>query len=385
MLRSFTALAAGTALAAALFAVSDARADCSVPIISPCIDSDTLWPHPGPTQFLTVGGPETVASGRLAFGLVTTYLIQPITLKSPSPGSTGSTRPLVDNLVDATFLFGYGLTDRLELDLALPVTVFQDGAGTSPITGGAAIPTTATRDLRFGVTYAFLERPRKNPERHDASGIGFAARFETSAPTGDDGAFAAERSAVFSPSLALDYRSHRFFVGGELGMRIRPITDFLGARIGTQGVIAAGVGFDVLLHEMLSVTAEARLLPVFVEQADVQTTPTLSSSANGKFITPAEWMVSVRSAPFAGGDLSLQLGAGASFGLAPITTPAFRAALGLVFAPRGRDTDGDGVLDAVDRCPTQAGPKSSDEGAGCPEKPKSPANEPQEQQPTTHQ
>jgi OOP family OmpA-OmpF porin len=351
-----------------------ASADCTVTVLSPCVDSDTFWPHAGPSQFLTVGGTETVASDRIAFGLVSSYLSRPIVIHSASPGPNGSDRPAVDNQIDATFLFGYGLTDRLELDLALPVTVFQDGAGTSPITGGPALPTTATRDLRFGVTYSILTRPRKNPERHDASGIGLAARFETSAPTGDDGAFAAERGAVFSPSLALDYRSHRFFVGGELGLRVRPTTDFLGARVGTQGVIAAGVGVDVLLHELLSVTAEARALPVFVEQASVeQTASGLASSANGTFITPSEWMVTARSAPLAGGDLALQLGVGGWLplsGSAPITVPRVRVALGLTFAPRGRDTDGDGVLDAIDRCPTEPGPKTSDEGPGCPERPK---------------
>ncbi|HSQ67208.1 MAG TPA: hypothetical protein VLM85_28525 [Polyangiaceae bacterium] len=348
-----------------------ARADCTVTVLSPCVDSDTLWPHAGPSEFLTVGGTETVASNRIAFGLVSTYLSRPVVIHSASPGPNGSDRPAVDNQIDATFLFGYGLTDRLELDLALPVTVFQDGAGTSPISGGAALPTTATRDLRFGVTYAILARPRKNPERHDASGLGLAARFETSAPSGDDGAFAADRGAVFVPSVALDYRSHRFFVGGELGLRVRPTTDFLGARIGTQGVVAAGVGFDVLLHELLSVTAEARALPVFVEQASVQQTLSgLVSSANGTYITPAEWMVTARSAPLPGGDVSLQLGVGGwlpTSGSAPITVPRVRVALGLTFAPRGRDTDGDGVLDAIDRCPTEPGSKTSSEGPGCPE------------------
>jgi OmpA-OmpF porin, OOP family len=355
-----------------------AAAGCDAPVVSPCIDSDTFWPHAGPSLFMNVGGTETVAADRIAFGLVATYLSRPIVLHVPSPGSAGSDRPAVDNEVNATFLFAYGVTDRLELDLALPVTIFQDGAGVSPLLGcggtvSCSVPATATRDMRFGATYTFLKRPKKHPWRHDASGFGLAARFETSAPTGDENAFAGERAAIFIPSISLDYRSYRFFAGAEVGVRIRPTTDFAGARIGTQGMVSAGVGLDLLKrHDLLAVTAEARVLPVFTEQADVSQGPNgLQSSANGAFITPAEWMVSARTAPFEGGDLTLQLGVGGwlpTSGFAPATAPRFRAALGLSFAPRGTDTDGDGVPDAIDKCPLDAGPKVSEVGTGCPDK-----------------
>jgi len=88
-------------------------------------------------------------------------------------------------------------------------------------------------------------------------------------------------------------------------------------------------------------------------------------------------MVTARTAPLEGGDLSIQLGVGGGIPTsvdpsgkvyAPITTPAFRVALGITFAPRGRDTDEDGVPDAIDRCPLEPGPAKSERGAGCPEK-----------------
>ena len=377
---------AGLLVLAATMAARTASASCNTPITSPCVDSDTLWPHAGPSLFMNVGGTETVSADRIAFGLVATYLSRPIVLNLPSPDpSQPSARPAIDNQFDATFLFAYGLTDRFELDLALPVTIFQDGAGNTPLVGcgpgnNCSIAATATRDLRFGATYTFLKRPAKHPWRHDASGFGLAARFETVAPSGDDTAFAAERSAVFVPSLSLDYRSHRFFAGGELGVRIRPTTDFAGARIGTEGVIAAGVGVDVLKqHDLLALTAEARFHPVFTEQATVSQSPNgLVSSANGSFIMPAEWMVAARTAPLEGGDLVFQLGVGSSFPNSydsttgrfyfAVTAPRFRVALSLTFAPRGTDTDSDGVPDAIDKCPLEPGPKRSEAGAGCPEK-----------------
>ena len=121
---------------------------------------------------------------------------------------------------------------------------------------------------------------------------------------------------------------------------------------------------------------EARALPVLVEQATVSRDGgQLTSIPNGTLIAPAEWALGVRTAPLAAGDFAIQATGGGWLplsGEAPVTTPRFRFSLSLVFAPRGYDSDGDGVLDAQDQCPGQPGPKSSEAGAGCPEAPKAP-------------
>ena len=112
---------------------SDAHAkECTNPLVNTCINSDTFWPNPGPTRFATVGGTETVARGQVAFGLVATYLSRPVVLRVASPGPGGSDQYVVDNQVTGNFLFAYGVTERLQLDFALPVTFVQTGAGTSP-------------------------------------------------------------------------------------------------------------------------------------------------------------------------------------------------------------------------------------------------------------
>src|SRR6185295_10106618 len=97
---------------------------------------------------------------------------------------------------------------------------------------------------------------------------------------------------------------------------------------------------------------------------------------NGKHIVPAEWMLSVRSAPFRGGDVALQAGGGGAipFGDA-FTAPRFRFVLGIAYAPRSIDSDGDGVRDADDRCPSLAGPPAGTD-PGCPEKPPAPQETP---------
>lgn len=353
---------------------------CSNRLINTCINSEAFWPHAGPQRFAAVGGTETVGRGQVGFGFVASYLSRPVILQVASPGPGGSDQFVVDNQVNGNFLFAYGVSDRLQLDLGLPVTFVQDGAGTSPLTGGRSLRDTAVRDTRFGFAYAIVPRLRVDPSAASSEGgagrsWGLTGRFTVSAPTGDHTDFAGERTAVFVPSLAADYRIiPRLFVGAEVGARIRPVTEFAGARVGTQITTAAGVGFDILDRELLTLMLEGRAYFQAVEQHNTQQSAFgITSTPNGNYITPAEWLLGVRSAPVLGGDISFYAGGGGPLPLvdAAITMPRFRFVLGATYAPIQRDTDGDGVPDRIDRCPTQAGEKSG-ERPGCPaqDKPK---------------
>ena len=327
------AVVVSSAIALALTATHVAGAsDCHGPV-SPCINDDTLWPHAGPALFEAVGSGQTVPAGRIGFGLVTTYLSRPVVLELVSPGQ-GTDANAVNDLVNGSFLWSYGATDRLELDLALPLTFGQGGTGLAPVTGGAGLKDTAVRDMRFGFAYAIIPRPRL--VAHE--GWSLVGRFEVSAPTGDDDQFASDGTAVFVPSLAGEGRLERWFVGAEVGARVRPITQFLGARVGTQLLAALGVVYEILPRELLSAEVEAWALPTLAEQE----TPALVNGAyggrlNGSHITPAEWQLSVRSAPLRTGDLSIELGGGGGIPLSgdfPITTPRFRFTLGLRWVGR---------------------------------------------------
>jgi hypothetical protein len=319
-------------------ASGNARAtDCSG-IYSPCIDGDIFWPHAGPSRFVAVGSSETVGAQQVGVGLVTTYQKQPLVLHVAQPGPGGSDQNAIDDQVNGTFLWAYGVTDRLELDLAVPLTFIQSGAGLSPLTGGNALKDTAVRDMRFGLTYAIVPHSRVAPQARPEA-FGLAARLEVSAPTGDSDQLAGERSGVFVPSIAADWRLHSFFAGAEVGARLRPTTELDGARIGSQLVTALGVGVDILPRELFSATLEGWALPNFAEQHDVSVSSfSLVSTPNGKYIAPAEWQLAVRTAPLPTGDLSVQLGGGGGL---PITSgaptmPLYRITLGVRWAPTGR-------------------------------------------------
>ena len=335
--------------------------ECPGPV-SPCINDDTLWPHAGPSHFVAVGSTETVAPGQLGFGLVTSYLSRPIVLHVPSPGSGGSSDYLINDQVNGTFLWSYGATDRLELDVALPLTFGQGGTGLAPITGAEDLHDTATRDMRFGFAYALVKHARVDRDLPGSALVpvgndhwGLTARFEMSAPTGDHDQFAGEQSGVYIPSVAADFLAGPLRLGAEVGARLRPITELLGARVGTQLVAMAGISYDVCPRELLAASLEAWALPTLVSQGPGQGSP----------LVPAEWQVAARTA-LRGGDFSIQLGGGSAIpfgGETEITRPRFRLTLGIRWEPLARDTDEDGVLDSADKCPTIPARGTMD---GCP-------------------
>jgi hypothetical protein len=120
---------------------------------------------------------------------------------------------------------------------------------------------------------------------------------------------------------------------------LRPVTQLLGARVGTQVFSAIGVGFDVLPRELLSAQLEAWMLPTTSSQADVTVSGgAYTSSPNGEIIVPAEWQLSVRTAPLKHGDFSIVAGGGGGIPLTQdaITTPRFRFTLGVRWAPETR-------------------------------------------------
>ena len=355
-MRARIALASVAAsLAAVLSAPVAGATDCSG-FFSSCVNDDVLWPHAGPSRFVAVGSTETVAAGQVSFGLVTSYLNRPVILATRLGGAETDQYAISDQ-VNGTFLWAYGVTSRLELDLAVPLTFGQGGTGLAPITGGYGLKDTAVRDMRFGFAYALLPHARVSDEAQPAA-WGLVARLEVSAPTGDSDQFAGDRTGLFVPSVAGDWRSGRLFAGVEVGARLRPTTEVLGARVGTQLVTVIGAGYDLLpKRELLTATLEAWALPTFAEQHEI-TNPAgvYVSTPDGQHIVPAEWQLAVRTAPLRGGDFSVQAGGGGGIPLTGdtgITTPRFRFTLGVRWAPLGRDTDGDGVPDAQDRCPTE--------------------------------
>ena len=317
---------------------SAARAACATGL-STCIEADNYWPHAGPAYFNLVGGTSTTSLGRVGFGWATTYAARPIVLVLPSSRPSGTEVVAIDHLWNATFLFSYGLTERIEATIALPTTLYRTGTGISALTQQTSteLVRSALRDVRAGATFALLPAsPSPSPSFSLASRLAFAF------PTGDEASFSGEGAVVALPSFASEYRRVGLVLGAELGARLRRTSDLAGTRVGSQLVFALGMGGEILQGNKLGVLLEAALLPTLVKQHELSSV----SSTEGRVVTgdrrtlmPAEWLASVRTAELMSGDMSLSLGAGGSLGLtgeSGITSPSFRVTFALRYAPRAR-------------------------------------------------
>jgi outer membrane protein OmpA-like peptidoglycan-associated protein len=361
----FTA-ALGMAAASALLVAGSARADDCHPRsgLSPCIDADNLWPHAGGGPFFAIGSTRTSPAGTLSFGLVGSFLSQPIGARVASPDPSGATIFLVDKAFDATLLFGLAMSDRLELTLAAPATLYQNGAGLAGVVAGASPPPrSAVRDMRLGFALGILQRPRVGEDK----GPALVLRAEFSAPTGSAGTFARAPSVVATPSLVFDYRVGRWDFAAEATARLRKESTFANAVVGPQVGGALGVSYEAIKDRWLEIGAEAFALA----GTSKQTASPFDKSGSAPPLVPAEWIAHVSTARLLGGDLVFVLGGGSSipFGSrSAITSPQYRLDFAIRYAPTGRDSDGDGVLDRDDKCPNE--PEDIDgfqDADGCPD------------------
>ncbi|RYE88727.1 MAG: thrombospondin, partial [Myxococcales bacterium] len=230
-------------------------ADCQpASRVSTCIDADNLWHRPGSAQFLAVAGTAAAASGQMTFGLMAAYQRRPIVFRLPSSEPGGSDAYAIDDQVNASLLWSYGLGRGIELTAAAPVTLYQTGVGTSPLTSQDSLPIvrSALRDVRLGFNASLLARPGGTV----GAGPAVSVRGELILPSGDETLFAGGRGVGFAPSAVADYRVGPVVVGAEFGLRQRRPVEIAGSTVGTMLYESLGVSVDVL-GERLSFAAEA--------------------------------------------------------------------------------------------------------------------------------
>ena len=165
MLRRFACLLAFVLVAAPSAAL--AQSDTS-------IDVQTRWPSPGPGRFGFVRDVATAPHLSLGFGASAEYINRPLVLIDTTDGDAE-----IDGIghhVTAEFLWSLGLFDFLQIGLALPVTLVQDGEGAQPATLSEAdeLPTTASRDVRFELAWDVLRtfhRGETRTEERNGTGL----------------------------------------------------------------------------------------------------------------------------------------------------------------------------------------------------------------------
>jgi OmpA-OmpF porin, OOP family len=313
-------------------------------------DAQLYWPMAGPSEHVFTRNSSVSPSGAVGFGLIANYMQNPLRLTP-----IGSTQAVhaIDWAVTTDFVWNVGILNRFQLSIGIPVVVQQSGEGTVPIRGrnGAVLSDTALRDLRVEASWAIVQRNRI----HDATGFGLRLDVGAVIPFGDEKGFNSQGGFTFAPMLVADVRTRMLTFSLNAGARIRETRHFADVTLGTALVGALGVALRPTPTSRFTVSLDGHL---------VKYLPTLTGTISP---TNLEAALGFRYATDASRDIELL----AAFAVGPVNdplTPAMRAIVGISYAPRGNDTDGDGVVDASDRCIAEREDMDDFEDEdGCPE------------------
>ena len=280
---------------------------------------------------------------RPAIGVVGDYSARPFTIEAPDGSIAASP---VRNTIFAHLGGSLVLVDRLRLAATLPIQVFTDGhlftngvqTLLPPGPGLGHRRSSAGANVRLFGTYG-----------EEATG---AIGVQVMVPTGARGQYTSDGEVRFRPRAMLAGDIGMFVYSAQLNFEYRGRSERIaGAQLGSELGMVATAGVRVADKKLVlgpEVWGRTVLDPAFHKDS------TPFEALLGAHYTIAD---------------AFRVGAGAGVGLGQsLGTPQFRALLSFEWMPGvTTDSDGDGIEDKEDACPTQPGVKTSDPKTnGCP-------------------
>jgi outer membrane protein OmpA-like peptidoglycan-associated protein len=309
--------------------------------------------------------------GHLDFGarLSLDYALNPLVYESQIGMANTERYSVVENQLSMNVGLALGLFDRVVVYAGKPATLFSNGSDMAPTTSRA--DGTQVGDPYLGV------RVRLFGERQDVFALGL--QLGLTFPLGDAASatqsYTGERSVTFVPRLMGEIRlaDNRLRIGLNVGARIREGTDLLALRVGHELTFGAGIT-GVVVPDVFDLMLELYGATGFETLND-------RGGFGGRESSPIELLLGGRVHPICEMEIGLAGGTGISRGYG---APDFRGVLMVGYAhdPHCRpaepvvqeeehlpgDTDGDGILDPDDQCPTEPEDVDTFEDTnGCPD------------------
>lgn len=351
------ALVALTLVAASALSPS-ARAQT---IVEPEFTVQRFSPAAGPRNFIVTRGARTDGKMAWSAGLFANYAYKPLevrtcvvnaengTCESTSSGVVSNLRDVdvVENLITADLMGTLTPTPILQLGLRVPVTWLR---GQQTILPGGFLSEEALSAFALGDPELEVKlRAYGSPTSPFVLGV---AAYVT-APVGyaiAEDKFVGDRTPTAGGRVIIDGARGPFSYAVNLGGAYRGTSQVGSAEVGSEARYSAAVGYQVssVLRPVLDVYGSTRFSGTSGENA-------------------LEGLGALQIQP-RGTGLVITAGAGTRF-ITGIGAPTVRAMLGVAFISEKSDTDGDGIDDKLDQCPTEAedldGYEDSD---GCPDR-----------------
>jgi hypothetical protein len=319
------------------------------PPFDPAIDVQTFEYAIGPKTFFTVADGDVAARDQLTVDALATFLTKPFQIYNvdrTNPNMITTTRTtVVSSMTAAQLTAAYGLTDKLQLGVNLPIIFALEGDGLMPDTGARAtngLHVTGLGDLVIETKYRLLRRGMVR-----ASAIG---GLSLPSSIGSGGAqFIGDDLPTVRGKLAAQLDTGRLSLGVNAGVLLRKPRTIYDSTIGQQ--ITWGVAAAARITDRFSLIAEG------YGRAGL---PSFSLDAS-----PFEVEAGLRI--YATGAVAVVIGGGAGLSNG-IGSPEARFFLSLGYAPDVRDSDGDGIPNGRDRCPLVPEDKDGfEDDDGCPD------------------
>ena len=264
-------------------------------------------------------------------GIVASYANRLVVLKDESGAEVAVP---VRHQLSLDYLFGVGLGDRIALGLSLPSVIYQRGSDVGDrVSGAAALPKSALGDVGLSAKAVLLPAG-------DLGGFALAALARVTLPTGDPTSYVSNGNATGELRVLSELSLVALTLRATAGAKVRgEETSYVGQGFGHELPWGAAV---VVRPQAFGWDQQGRWLWSVEAHGAVAVTPSFGAAAASPDVlgavaryTPSELSV------LAGLEMPLTSAVG---------VPSVRGVLGLGWAPRFLDADGDGIEDAKDEC-----------------------------------
>nr|HEX4312608.1 OmpA family protein [Kofleriaceae bacterium] len=305
----------------------------------------------GPKTFFTEDNADVADKKQLAFDAVLSFLTDPFTVYNVSntdPNKVTTQRDrVVTSLTEMQIVAAYGVTDKLQVGINLPIVFSLQGDGLNPATAmpvNGGLDVTGLGDLLVEAKYHLWHSTDHALKLAGIGGVSVPTSFGSSGSQ-----FIGDDTPTLRARLAAQYDVNRLSFGVEAGVLFRKDRTIYATTVGQQFTWSGAAALRVT--DRFSIIGEAygrTGLTAF----DFDSSPLIVEGGLRVLATNA---------------VAVVLGGGAGL-LSGIGSPGSQFFLSLGYAPDIRDTDGDGIPNSRDKCPLVPEDKDGFQDAdGCPD------------------